>query len=149
MKIFQIMLIINMLALINCQEDLNEIDKETNSKIISGDSIEPKSKEKFNSNEPDIVIVEFVDFSLGDASHYFFKEKSGKEWEFSLNEVDGFNFSQELSEAEANEENQGWQANKKYVGKWFKIKYEKREVELYPEGPMGEVLVIVDVVEIN
>ena len=88
------------------------------------------------------ITAQFLDFSLGDASHYVFKDKAGKTWDFGDNRASGVELSYELPEKEANESNQGWAANKKMVGKWFNVTYEVRTMPLYQDGPMGKVQVI-------
>jgi hypothetical protein len=89
------------------------------------------------------ITAQFVDFSLGDASHYVFKDQTGKDWDFGDNRAKGIELSRELPEKEANETNQGWGPNKKMVGKWFNVTYQVRTMPLYQDGPMGQVQVIV------
>ncbi len=89
------------------------------------------------------LTAKFVDFSLGDASHYIFEDKTGKTWDFDDNRATNIALSQELPEKEANETNQGWAPNKKMVGKWFNISYEIRTGPLYQDGPIGKIKVIV------
>ena len=91
----------------------------------------------------------FVGFSLGDAEHYNFKDKDGKEWDFGGNDDTSVSFGQELPEAEANETNQGWASNKALQGKWFDLKYAIRQQPQYLEGPIGDVPVIIEAKQVQ
>ena len=91
----------------------------------------------------------FVEFSLGDAEHYSFKDKTGKDWDFGGCDDASVQFSQELPEAEANESNQGWTSNKALQGKWFDLKYVVRQQPQYLEGPIGDVPVIVEAKQVQ
>jgi hypothetical protein len=84
----------------------------------------------------------YLEFWLGDAEHYSFETEAGEKIEFGGCEIDNFEFYRELSESEANSDNQGWGANSKLVGKWFKLTYYEREQPLYQDGPMGMVQII-------
>lgn len=86
----------------------------------------------------------FVDFSLGDAEHFNFKDKAGKTWDFGGCDDKTINFAQELPEAKANETNQGWTSNKDLQKKWFDLKYVIRNQPQYEGGPMTKVPVIVE-----
>ncbi len=89
------------------------------------------------------ITAQFIEFSLGDAPHYVFQDKTGKTWDFGGNRASGIELALELPAKEANETNQGWAANKKMLGKWFKLTYEVRTMPLYQDGPVGKVQVIV------
>lgn len=92
------------------------------------------------------IVAKFVSFTLGDAAHYEFIDKSGKTWDFGGNNAkDSFEFGKQLPEKLSNSDNQGWESNKKLVGKWFKITYEVKKQPLYQDGPVGDVNVIVAV----
>ncbi len=91
----------------------------------------------------------FVEFSLGDAEHYSFKDKAGKIWDFGGCEDASVKFNQELPEAEANETNQGWTSNKALQNKWFDLKYIIRQQAQYQDGPMGDVPVIVEAKQVQ
>ena len=91
------------------------------------------------------IKAKFVDFQLGDASHYYFTDESGKKWEFAENEDKNFDFAIELPENEITEENQGWGANKDLQGNWFIINYEYKEMPQYQDGPMATLPVIIQV----
>ena len=86
----------------------------------------------------------FVDFTLGDAEHYTFKDKSGKMWDFGGCVVKNFTFSEELPESEANTTNQGFGSNKALQKKWFDLKYVIRDQPQYQDGPMAKVSVILE-----
>jgi len=80
--------------------------------------------------------AKFIEFHLGDAEHYKFEDESGKFWDFAGAECEGFDFTHELDEEEADESNQGWGSNKALQGKWFELTYIKREQPQYMDGPM-------------
>lgn len=86
----------------------------------------------------------FVDFSLGDAEHFNFKDKAGKTWDFGGCDDKSTNFAEELPEAKANETNQGWTSNKSLQKKWFDLKYVIRNQPQYEGGPMTKVPIIVE-----
>jgi len=88
------------------------------------------------------IEAQFIDFQLGDASHYTFKDVSGNYWDFSRCNSKNFEFSRLLDEAEMNTDNQGWGSTKELQGKWFKIGYTFEERPLYQDGPMGTVRTI-------
>jgi hypothetical protein len=88
--------------------------------------------------------AQFVEFILGDSEHYMFKDKSGKEWDFSGCEDATVQFGIELSEEEANSTNQGWGSNISLQNKWFDLKYVVKRQPLYLEGPIGDVQVIIE-----
>jgi hypothetical protein len=88
------------------------------------------------------IKAQFIDFNLGDTSHYTFKDLSGNHWDFSRCNSKNFEFSRLLDEAEMNTHNQGWGSTKELQGKWFKISYSLEERPLYQDGPMGTVQII-------
>ena len=102
--------------------------------------VDPSTQEKV-----EVVTAKFLEFSLGDASHFIFEDKSGKTWDFAGNEDTHFSFAEELPENQADETNQGWTSDKALQGKWFDIKYEYRTQPEYPDGPMASVPVILEV----
>ena len=75
-----------------------------------------------NKNELNITAM-FIDFSLGDAAHYTFKDKAGKVWDFADCKDKQYAFGVELPASKANEANQGWASNKNLQGKWFMLTY--------------------------
>lgn len=88
------------------------------------------------------LTAQFVDFSLGDAEHYMFKDKDDKEWEFNGCQDKKIGFAYELPEKEANSDNQGWGPNKSLVGKWFKLSYQIKKQPRYEGGPPEAVKII-------
>jgi hypothetical protein len=96
-----------------------------------------------SSAKQHMIVAKFVDFSLGDAEHYAFEDKSGVAWEFGGNKAESMAFGEALPSEAANASNQGWGPNKQLVGKWFNITYEVRSIPQYQDGPMGDVQVIV------
>ncbi len=90
------------------------------------------------------LTAKFVRFSLGDASHFIFEDKTGMTWDFAGSEDQGYVFEAELPEAEADESNQGWGSNPALQGKWFDLRYEYRMEPLYPDGPIDSVMYILE-----
>ena len=102
------------------------------------------------SNEKVMILnARFVEFSLGDAPHYIFEDKNGKMWDFGGCDDTSVSFEKELSEAEADESNQGWSSNTDLQNKWFDIKYVIRQQPQYLEGPIGDVPVIIEAVQVK
>ena len=92
-----------------------------------------------------LLTAKFIEFSLGDASHYIFEDKTGKRWDFAENEDPDITFAMELSDDQADESNQGWGSDQSLQGQWFDIKYEYRDQPEYQDGPMASVPVILAV----
>jgi len=99
-------------------------------------------REKDQQSKGLTVKAKFIKFELGDASHFMFEDAKGKSWDFGSCRLKTIDFSRELDEKEANEENQGWGSNKSLQGKWFLITYSEKEQELYPDGEIGTVKMI-------
>lgn len=92
--------------------------------------------------EEEILNAKFIEFELGDASHYIFEDEYGKAWDFAGCEGPNCDFAMELPAEEADETNQGWSSNSKLQGKWFNLSYYATERELYIDGPVGTVYII-------
>ena len=88
------------------------------------------------------VKAKFLEFSLGDASHFSFITDQGKPMDFGGCEAKNVKFSRLLPKAEMNTDNQGWGSNKELQGKWFLLTYKIVEREMYIDGPIGKVKVI-------
>jgi hypothetical protein len=99
-----------------------------------------------SENQTFTIKVKFIDFELGDVSHYSFEDESGKYWDFGGYESNDFEFAIGLSEEESNMDNQGWATNKDLQGKWFLLTYFIKEQEEYIDGPIGKVKIIKEVV---
>jgi hypothetical protein len=95
------------------------------------------------------VKAKFIEFNFGDSESYLFEDESGKMWDFAGSQSTKYEFGIELSETEANEDNQGWGSNKDLQGKWFKLTYVTREQEQYIDGPIVAVDVISNAVLIE
>ena len=106
------------------------------------DSETPTESESEKDNKTFKLTAKFLEFSLGDASHYIFEDEAGKRWDFGQCEAKNYIFEQELEASEINSDNQGWGSNEDLQGKWFEITYHKEEQPLYIDGPMGTVDVI-------
>ena len=91
------------------------------------------------------VKAKFLEFSLGDASHFSFTTDKGKPMDFGGCEAKNIKFSRLLPKAEMNTDNQGWGSNKELQGKWFLLTYKIVEREMYIDGPMGKVEIITKV----
>ena len=108
----------------------------------NGNDTTKNSDQTEGNQELQKLKVKFVDFHLGDASHFVFVDEGGKEWEFADIEDTSLVFAVELPESQADETNQGWAPNKTLVGKWFEITYAIRRQPQYTDGPMVDVKVI-------
>jgi len=109
------------------------------------DTLKPVVEDKptiDSANKSTMIDAMFVEFSLGDASHYMFKEKDGKAWDFGRDDDSTYKFAIELPKGKANETNQGWSSNKALQGKWFRITYAYSNEPQYEGGPMAKVAVI-------
>jgi hypothetical protein len=106
---------------------------------------ENKIKIDSNTERPLTLTAQFVDFTLGDASHFIFKDKAGKSWDFGDNKDSLFKFAAELPKNKANEMNQGWGPDKRLQGKWFDITYIYKDQPEYTDGPMAKVPIIISV----
>ena len=133
MKTIVISIISVSLLLISCFSNTNSVQK------IENQQLEQKNKQEDLKNS---LKLKFTDFVLGDAEHYFFEDEKGKSFEFGAIEINNLEFAVELPEKEANSDNQGFGPNKNLINKWFKIKSEQKEMQLYPDGPTGKVDVI-------
>jgi hypothetical protein len=118
----------------------NENNSATNQETTA-DTLIPQPMDSTDSLALQLKAT-FVEFHLGDAEHYLFKDEEGKTWDFAGCEAAQFDFTRELSEAEADESNQGWGSNKDLQGKWFQLSYINQEQPLYMDGPMATVSVI-------
>lgn len=92
--------------------------------------------------ESSTLKARFIEFHLGDAEHYIFRDESGRSWDFAGAECVNFNFTFELNENEADESNQGWGSNINLQEKWFILTYIRREQPQYIDGPIVEVEII-------
>ncbi len=111
------------------------------SKPDSKQELKPNSEVKTENGTFNIT-AKFLEFSLGDASHYLFEDGEGKTYDFGRCEADSYIFHRELGESEMNSDNQGFGSNKELKGKWFDITYYEEEQPLYIDGPMGTVKII-------
>ena len=132
-------------ALVSCNNDSSK--KEDGKK--TSDSIKPVTNENVptidSANSSLQVRAQYIEYSLGDASHYIFKDDNGKFWDFAGNEDTTYKFAVELPKGKANSSNQGWGSDKAFQGKWFRITYTKKTQPQYEGGPMAEVPVILRV----
>ena len=91
-----------------------------------------------------MVIAQFIQFELGDAPHFIFKDEKGEEWDFFACRDTSYQFANELPVDQANEINQGWSSNEDLQQKWFAIRYIKDVQPMYIDGPEGEVFIITE-----
>lgn len=123
-------------SLVACNQPTTDNNEKTDDSTTHTEK-EPEKKGK-------IVKAKFIEFQLGDASHYIFEDEAGNDLDFGRNEDKQYEFSRELPESEANEENQGWGSRKELQGKWFEIRYETKQLPLYQDGPTGDVDIILE-----
>jgi hypothetical protein len=120
------------------KKDTKEYNLETaDAKNVSTDTVQSQTAKAILTIE-----AQFIDFSLGDASHFNFVDISGKKWDFAGCNSKEFEFERILDTAEINSENQGWGSTKELQGKWFKISYSLEERAQYIDGPIGTVKII-------
>ena len=150
MKVFSALLIqiIMPFLFLSCNNSPSKHDDTKNKTAIPADPIKVHVENRTASdsskeNTMDLTAM-FVEFTLGDASHFVFKDKSGKDWDFAENKDTHFGFAVEVPKNKVNEKNQGWASNKALQGKWFDIKYMYITQTEYPDGPMAKVPVIIE-----
>lgn len=117
----------------------NAVTKTDTAKIVAETPAKDTAKEEVLT-----LNAMFVSFTLGDAEHFTFKDKSGKMWDFRGSDEPTLKFAEELPEAKANETNQGWTSNKALQKKWFDLKYVCRMQPEYIDGPMAKVPIIIE-----
>ena len=135
------------LALFSCNDSATKqgVDKV----VVTADSSKPIEANK-NVATPSAkentmsVTAKFIEFSLGDVSHYIFKDKAGKDWDFTDCRDTSYTFAVELPKNKANETNQGWASDKKLQGKWFDIKYVNKDGRELTNGNMDSIAVILE-----
>lgn len=129
----------------SCTNNSSTATNENTSKVTEVETPQPKTEIQETGivkEETNTITAKFVEFILGDASHFKFEDESGKVWDFGGCEAENFTFEKELGESEANSDNQGWGSNKELQSKWFVLSYDQREEPLYIDGPMGIVNII-------
>ena len=136
------------LALFSCNDSaIKQGDDKT---VVATDSSKPVEANK-NVATPSTkenvmnITAKFVEFSLGDISHYIFEDKAGKSWDFTDCNDSSYKFAVELPKNKANETNQGWASEKKLQGKWFDIKYVNKDGRELTNGNMDSIAVILEV----
>ena len=131
-------------AIFSCNNDPTK--KEDDKKTVDTSKTETGVKPTVDSANMSLMVnAKFVDFTLGDASHYTFVDANGKQWDFAENHDSVYKFSVELPKAKSNETNQGWGSDKALQGKWFKITYANKTLQQYEGGPMLQAPVILNV----
>ncbi len=146
----QSLLLLSIIIFISCNSGTTSSDTETNNTenktIIDSviQSVEPEESKQETTDDKETfnVTAKFLEFSLGDASHFVFEDEKGNILDFGGNDTDEFTFAHELEPSESNSDNQGWGSNEALQGKWFEITYYKNEQPLYIDGPMATVDII-------
>lgn len=136
-------LILVVAAFISCNNTAPKQDTTSQNVAIAADAAKTTTSNSGTNEAVQSVTAMFVDFTLGDAEHYSFKDKAGKTWDFGGCEDEKIRFALELPEAQANEDNRGFGSNKTLQNKWFDLKYVIRNQPEYQDGPMAKVPVIV------
>lgn len=133
----------------NASKGKSTTEKTDNTTTTTTPKKEDKTTTDTNADTKDAfeIKAQFVDFNLGDAEHYMFKDDGGHDWDFGKIEDKTYEFAIELPKDKANDQNQGWAANKKLKGKWFNIKYVDKDMRQYEGGPMAKVPVIIKIKE--
>ena len=136
-------LILVVAAFISCNNTAPKQDTTSQNVAIAADAAKTTTSNSGTNEAVQSLTAMFVDFTLGDAEHYSFKDKAGKTWDFGGCEDEKIRFALELPEAQANEDNRGFGSNKTLQNKWFDLKYVIRNQPEYQDGPMAKVPVIV------
>jgi len=110
-------------------------------KIIKSKQAKNLVTEKDSATKVLRIRAQFVDFYLGDTSHYTFRNEARELIVFDSCKACTFEFEQSLPEEEANDENQGWGSNKKLQGKWFILTYTQKK-QPFIDGSIATVKVI-------
>lgn len=147
-----IFLLFSILILTSCFNGNDEPDDEQLNSELE-EPIDLVEKAPANSTESISFTkkAKFIGYELGDMSHFTFEDESGKNWDFSGCEDRSIDFARELGDNEiekADERNQGWGSNKDLEGKWFLLTIEEREQQLYIDGPVGTVSIIIKAVQV-
>lgn len=139
---------------VNTNGEMDQPKDNPKPAVIEESSLERPDTNQFDeipdhASDAEIIHIKakFIEFVLGDASHYTFEDEKGKMWDFGGCEADNCDFALELPEAEMNESNQGWGSNPEKVGKWFDLGYFETEQEMYIDGPVGTVYILAEVAE--
>ena len=127
----------------------DEAPKEEKTITIKTDSTVQPAKTNTVVDSSVSLKARFVNFEMGDAAHFLFKDEKGKSWDFADNEDTMVRFDIELSAAKANEKNQGFLSNKALEGKWFILQFVYRTEPEYPDGPVGKLPVIIKARNVN
>ncbi|MFT5338158.1 MAG: hypothetical protein ACI9YL_002174 [Luteibaculaceae bacterium] len=145
----QLILSLGLLFLIGCSgtgnKNVNSAAEEpTESIVVLEEKVqEPKAEDAYVAPEGSYTLkAKFIDFELGDASHYGFEDETGKMWNFAGCDSKNFEFALELDDAEGTTFNQGWGSNAELQGKWFMLTIVEVEQPEYIDGPMVMAKVI-------
>lgn len=111
---------------------------------VDADTVEKTEDEVVKTDTVLSINAKFVQFEMGDASHYKFMDANGKLWDFGGCEEKDYAFAIEVEADKQNETNQGWNTNPDLKGKWFKLKYTYRKQPLYQDGPVENVPIILE-----
>ena len=136
---FLITSLILVLFLFSCT---NETAKPSENKMDNNPPVAAEAKDKDTIM---FVKAKFMEYKLGDASHYTFEDEKGIIWDFGGNDAARDLFAAKMPVNKSNEQNQGWTSNKEMQGKWFDIKYKYKTQAQYTDGPMTQVPVIIEV----
>ncbi|MGH1336386.1 MAG: hypothetical protein ACRBFS_09685 [Aureispira sp.] len=90
------------------------------------------------------VKAKFIDFEMGDITHYLFEDEQGEIWDFTTCSDEEFIFEQTLSKEQYTSFNKGWTSNSILQGRWFLLDCGTRLQPLYPDGPEDIAQIIND-----
>jgi hypothetical protein len=141
-NLLSLLLLTSSIILGSCasKKDAEQSDLETDdAKNVASDTVQSQTE-----NEETFLTIEaqFIEFHLGDASHFIFVDGTGETWDFADCNSTDFEFERLLETAEMNSENQGWGSNTELQEKWFKISYSLEERAQYIDGPIVMVEII-------
>jgi len=139
MKKYLLIPVAAMFLFVSCKKTQENKKEET--KTDSTQTENTKIPEKQEGQK-----LKFVDFSFGDAEHYYFESEDGKQKEFGFCKDRSVEFAIEVPPTD---KNQGFGPNPKLQGKWFLVKSAIEKRPLYQDGPEGDVDVILEAKEVK
>src|SRR5688572_7944445 len=117
-KIALLFIFTSSLFLYSCTPDPSDEQQDDDT-----DSIIETPVDTFQKDTVLQVRAKFINYELGDASHFTFEDEKGNVLDFGGSEDKDHEFAMEVQEDKQNEQNQGWTSNPDFKGKWFNIKY--------------------------
>jgi hypothetical protein len=141
--IFFAIVLVSLAIVSSCDGKKNESKTEATKKDTTAKTTTDTSKNDDEQRGATTIRAKYTDFQFGDISHFIFTDEAGKTWDFTEIDDMDLELASELPKSQSNDTNQGWGPNKSMLGKWFNVTYRTKTDQQYPDGPVGEVFVIV------